>query len=294
MKIIIFDVSNGDCALAVCANGNAMMIDCGNNIDKDCPVDLIEQNAYDLLNWSGLKPCENGGKLALLHITHPDDDHTKNAVKVRDILQPRLMHKRDYDTQFPEDVQNEIDEEYKRVCKLYRERNHGIELNWGFDENMTFEIPMEVILQDEGMFTKVKNNSSILRLISYKGVRVLFGGDMETAGWEWLLQHNHQNFKDEISKGIHIFMAPHHGHKSGFSGELLKIMGKPHIILSKGSEAEKEGTDVSSQYSALSLPMNYSTLGRNSAISNILTTRQNGHIFIEVDNGGNIQFTTEK
>ena len=91
-----------------------------------------------------------------------------------------------------------------------------------------------------------------------------------------------------------MFLAPHHGHKSGFCKDLFEIMGRPHTILSKGSEAEKEGTDVSAQYSALSSPLNYNTLNKDSRTANILTTRQNGHIFIEIDSEGTIYFQTEK
>ena len=79
LKIIICDVGNAASAIVKVPTGYSMMIDCGCNQEKNNPVDIFFSN----LNWLQSKDyvTQSGVhyKLALLHITHPDDDHVRNA-----------------------------------------------------------------------------------------------------------------------------------------------------------------------------------------------------------------------
>ena len=53
-----------------------------------------------------------------------------------------------------------------------------------------------------------------------------------------------------MRQGIDVLIAPHHGHDSGFPKALFNLTGKVKvIILSKDTEASKEGSDVYSGYS---------------------------------------------
>ena len=56
----------------------------------------------------------------------------------------------------------------------------------------------------------------------------LFGGEMETAGWDVLLKKN-ENFKIS-AKDIDFFVVSHHGHLSGFPEALYAAMGKKAIL----------------------------------------------------------------
>ncbi len=294
MKLIIFDVGNAACGLTVCPNGYSLMVDCGNHTEKDCPIYQIKNNYK---KWLGIKPyitkTEKSYDLALLHITHPDDDHVKNAKKIKEELTPYLLHKREYE-EFPAD--ENIHKEYKEhIDKAYRGKNPET-IPWGFDQNTTFKIPMNIILADEELSKKVKNNSSILRFVEYKGVKILFGGDLEKAGWDWLSQNN-QDFINTMKNGVDILIAPHHGHKSGFPTSLFDLIDKVKIsILSKASESEKDDTDVSSQYSQYSYGIKYKNLNDENFYfaDGTLTTRSNGNIFMEVNDNGEIIFYTEK
>ncbi len=57
--------------------------------------------------------------------------------------------------------------------------------------------------------------------------KFLFGGDMETAGWEALLKQ--PGFKEAV-KDIDFFIVSHHGHLSGFSEALFAAMGRKPIL----------------------------------------------------------------
>ncbi|NQU77270.1 hypothetical protein HQ544_01080 [Candidatus Falkowbacteria bacterium] len=291
MKLVIFDVSNSACALAVCPRGNSLMIDCGRHNEKVCPVDTIkmmrEENGW-LSTMEDYKTQEGMTyPLTSLVITHPDADHINNSERVKRELTPYLLSRR-YLEDFPDGViDNNVDslEKYKKeFCDVYRGKNPE-EPNWGF-EKTPFLIPMST-LKDESIFetSKIKNNSSQVFLLNCANkFRILFGGDMEEVGWGWLLDKNHNGFKDKIVNGVDILVASHHGHTSGYSKKLIDTMGAPRLsILSKGAE-EGDGTNISSSYSQNSSGLQVRSLAaEKSELKYTLTTRSNGNIYIDID-----------
>lgn len=283
MKLIVYDVGNAACSIIKSPNGYGMMIDCGCNSDKPNPVDsfLFQKD------WHGIRPYTtlNGQNysLGLLHITHPDDDHVRNAKKIKSELPPYLLQKRDFE-EFPQT--ESINEDYKKyIDKKYR-GNNPEKIDWGFDIDKTFRIPMDTLLNDETLNKKIKNNSSILRFLKYQEISVLYAGDLEKEAWDWLATHNN-DFRDTISRnGVGILIAPHHGHKSGFPSALFDLCGNVNVVIhSKGSEGSIDGTNVSNQYSGWALGVNYINLNDKSYYSGkVLTTRSNGNIYIEIQN----------
>lgn len=281
MKLIVFDVGNAACSVISSPNNYGLMIDCGSNTEKTNPVDSFNSNQ----DWLGITPFVTSQQksyvLGLLHITHPDDDHVKNAKRIREELTPYLLRKREYE-EFPDE--DPINSDYiKYINKYYRGTNPE-SIDWGFDVNKTFSIPMDVVKSDKLLSQKVKNNSSILRYLKHNGVRILFTGDLEIDGWQYLLDNN-ESFTSTISEGIDILIAPHHGHKSGFPKALFDNCGNVSVVIhSKGSEGNIEGTDVSSQYSENSDGIKYKNLSDKSFYrGKVLTTRSNGDIYIQVN-----------
>ena len=144
MKIIIFDVSNAACALVVCPNGNSLMIDCGSNREKDCPIDTIN----DMRSKSGwLSNMKNYATqrgaiypLTTLAITHPDLDHINNAKKIKEEFEPYLLLRR-YLEEFPKNVVDKNSPgliNYKsHLCDKYRGDNPETP-NWGFTRKTLF------------------------------------------------------------------------------------------------------------------------------------------------------------
>jgi beta-lactamase superfamily II metal-dependent hydrolase len=288
MKLIVFDVNNGACSLAVCPNGYSLMVDCGCHEEKMCPVEKTHQLRHGL----GMTDIK-GHSLTLLHITHPDEDHVRNAKKISEKLPPYLLHRRKYE-EF--DTKENIYEDYKKKIDLRYRADYFGSIDWGFDQNITFRIPMQKIFRDDLLNKKIKNNSSILRFIEYKGYRILFGGDLEKEGWDWLAE-NDQNFIDTMKRGLDILIAPHHGHKSGFPNSLFKLTGQIRTVVhSKGSEDSSIiGTETASQYYKYTIGVNYKKLNSDTYnFAKILTTRSNGDICFFILGDGRLEILTSK
>lgn len=293
MEVVVSDVGNASCNYICSPNKYAMMIDCGSCIEKDNPVDVL----------NGLAGCgfiaprsyvTKQGKsypLALLHITHPDDDHVRNAERICNELTPYLMV-HTYAERF--DDAAGINDIYKKKLDSKYRSNNSEEIDWGFEIMQTFSISIEVVKKEPNLKGKVRNNSSIILYIKHNGVRMLFAGDLETAGWEWLANNN-ALFVSLMNKGVDVLIAPHHGHDSGFPKALFDLTGKVRvIILSKDTEAAKECSDVYSGYSNYAEGVSYHNLNDSCDYSGkVMTTRSNGNIYIRVEDHG-IQIVADK
>ena len=285
MEVVVFDVGNASCNYICSPNKYAMMIDCGSSSEKQNPVDFIKNcNTSDGELFKSKPYVTSDGKpypLALLHITHPDKDHVRNADRVHNELTPYLLC-RNYTEKF--DDAETIDDAYKKKLDKEYRGDKAETINWGFDEDYTFSIPMETVKADPALCNKVRNNSSIIRYVNYNGTRFLFAGDLETAGWEWLAKNN-ALFRIVMKDGLDVLVAPHHGHDSGFPKALFDLTGNVKtIILSKDSEATKEGTDVYTGYSNYADGVRYyNTNDKNMYFGKVLTTRSNGNIYLFVD-----------
>ncbi len=284
MKIIIFDVGNAACSVISSPNKYGLMVDCGSHTEKDNPVDLLKENG--IKKWLELRDYltqqRKSYKLGLLHITHPDDDHVRNSKKVKEEFEPYLLHKREFE-EFPDG--DKINVDYKEyIDKKYRGSNPET-IHWGFEINKVFKIPMNILKTNDDLSKKLRNNASILRYIKYNGIKILFTGDLEKEGWDWLIE-NDKTFVSYLEDGLDILIAPHHGHKSGFPKPLFDVVGNVKVVIhSKGSEGNIEGTDVATQYSNYSDGIIYKNLNDEDCyFGKVLTTRSNGHIFIEFAN----------
>ena len=293
MEIIVCDVGNASCNFICSPSGYGMMIDCGSCNDKINPVDVIKNN---MRSWMHVVPYKTKTgveyPMALLHITHPDADHVRNSERVCKELKPYLL-RRVYSEEF-DDVDT-IDKSYiKNFDKPYR-GNNPEEIIWGFDIDKQFTIPIEIIKSEDSLKNKIRNNSSIIRYIKYAGISVLFTGDLETAGWEWLIEHN-ASFVKTMQNGVDILIAPHHGHTSGFPKALLDLIGNVQvIILSKDSEALSSNSCVYTSYSAYASGCKYKTLNNEECYEGkVLTTRSNGNIFLRIEGDGSLHIWADK
>lgn len=227
LKIIICDVGNAASAIVKVPTGYSMMIDCGCNQEKDNPVDVFFRNLKWLQSKDYVTKSGVHYKLALLHITHPDDDHVRNAERVRKELIPYLVHRNNCSL-FSDS--NSINQDYKKYIDSIYNGNDPEIVDYGLDANEVFCIPFEEVQTNAKLNKKVRNNSSILRYIKYNGCRILFAGDLEKDGWEWLCNKD-LRFIRLMKEGLDILIAPHHGHISGFPKSLFDLTGNVRCVI---------------------------------------------------------------
>lgn len=294
MKVIIFDVGDAACSLVVSPEPRyyGMMIDCGcaaQDSDKKNPIDVIDR----CKKWLSMSEYKKGYPLTLLHITHPDDDHVRNAGRISKELPPYLL-RHTYTEEFPDSA--EINGDYKEsLDRKYRTPNTE-SIDWGLSIDKTFSIPIDKVKNDSNLNTKIRNNSSILRFLKYNNTSILFAGDLERPAWEWL-KNNDSDFCSTIKSGVNILIAPHHGHKSGFPNALFELCNKVDVVIhSKDSEAEKTGpSDVASQYTQYAKGIKYKSLSdEKEYYGKVLTTRSNGCVYIDISSTYGVLYYTDK
>jgi beta-lactamase superfamily II metal-dependent hydrolase len=125
------------------------------------------------------------------------------------------------------------------------------------------------------------NNLSLVVFIKYCGFSILFPGDLEKDGWRALLHR--EDFRRALT-GVQILVASHHGRENGFCPEVFDYC-KPQAIVISDKPIEHE--------TQLTLP-DYRTVTTDRGVlvrttgkaRHVLTTRRDGWIQFEADEGG--------
>ena len=278
MRVILFDVGHGFCAFLKSSTGCTLLIDCGCS-ETFSPIKYIRENEL-----SDVAPI--GGKyLTKLIITHPHDDHIKDIDRVISELPPYLLLRAKFnwkDVKAP--GSNESDYESLNTYIPWQDKYNAaptIQPNWGQMHIRPFSLTQSLVAGADN--SKAVNNSSYAVIVTFAGSKwkqkLLFGGDMETSGWESLLEANPQ-FKAELA-GTTFYFASHHGHASGFSSALFDAMGtKPHLNLI--SVTTKDESVDNSRYSSNSGGLSFGP----GDVRYTLTTRTHGSIFLNTDPTG--------
>lgn len=283
MKVTIFDVEHGFCAFIKTPTGYGRLIDCGCTSTFSPALYIAKHELPSCKSW-------NGNPLAHLTITHPHNDHIEDIEAVIAKCRPYYTKTQDYDW---DEVKNGGDGAYENL-DIYSDYINGFSPtsqtdtrpDYGMKISYFYLTPDEAKKIDEEKFV---NNSSIVTVMTVIGTKYtekfLFGGDMETAGWNSLLKQT--GFKEAV-KDIDIFVTPHHGHKSGFSEELYAAMGRrPFLnIVSIHRGDEKIDTRYSQEKYAIGI-------GPDDNKSRCFTTRRDGSITIAVDSDGRFLVSTE-
>jgi beta-lactamase superfamily II metal-dependent hydrolase len=114
------------------------------------------------------------------------------------------------------------------------------------------------------------NNLSYVLRFSYRGVKVVLGGDAESAVWEAIHQRSGKRLKCNVLK------ASHHGRDSGFHQKTVEAMSPWYTIVSVG---RKPDTDASNKY------RNYS--------KEVWSTRWQGDITLTISDKGKWWMTSQ-
>ncbi len=200
VTVHFIDVGQGDATLI--DNGQTeILIDAGNNKDGKKVVDYI-------------KPYVDG-KLDYVVATHPDADHIGG---LDDVLKAY-------------DVGRIIDSGDKKSSATYREyyeaamAEKGCQFTYDEDETIPLADGVNFRVIETGDNYKDSNDNSVVTMLVYKDVSVLFTGDMES-----------QAEKASLSKfsDVDVLKAGHHGSKTSSSAAFLSVVKPEYVVVSSG------------------------------------------------------------
>jgi competence protein ComEC len=281
MKVVVFDVEHGASAFIRTPTNHIVLIDCGATGSFSPALYLVENELPTAKQW-------NGRALTEMIVTHPHDDHIGDVETVKEKCPPALLLRQKYDWEDVKTAECDYDnlDTYSEWQNTYN-ATPPVLPDFGLKLASFMLSPEEAKAIDE---SKYLNNSSIVTIVTVTGTlhqeKFLFGGDMESAGWEALLKQ--PRFREAV-KGVDFDMVSHHGHESGFSEALYAAMGKPilnivsihnndeHIDDRYSQEAYAKGTQI--------------VAGGPTRRS--LTTRKDGTITINVTDEGKFWLSTQ-
>lgn len=204
LKVHFIDVGQADCILIQAPTGENMLIDAGNNDDKDTIVSY--------LNAQGVK------KIDVLVGTHPHEDHIGSLDTVIDTFDigKIYMPKATTTTKTFEDVLTAV-------------RNKGLKITaavGGTSINFSPDTKVEVLAPNSNEYKDLNNYSAVIKLI-YGNVAFLFTGDAEHISETEMLAQNY-NLKADILK------VGHHGSNSSTTESFLAAVKPSYAVISVG------------------------------------------------------------
>lgn len=118
-----------------------------------------------------------------------------------------------------------------------------------------------------------ENEHSLVTFLFYAGHTILLSGDNGPSSWQYLL--NNHYFRDDLRK-VNIFLASHHGRRSGHYDQIFKFFKPKITIISDGRSQETSITDI----------YNSQTIGwwiqNQHKKRKCLTTRYDGAIYVKI------------
>jgi len=261
MRLQIFDVEHGACALLTADNSNRLMIDCGHN------------------SSTGWKPGiylrqQNVATLEMFAVTNYDEDHASGANDLFDNIDVKSLWRN-----------TSVSGAMLKQLKSDTGMGPGIERLCHVIDNVftgggpTTSSPMpefQGLLQRTCFYNSYptfddENNLSMAIFLACHGRGVMFTGDLEKPGFAELLKY--EGFRQAL-RSTNVYVASHHGRESGCSEEVAALLTNVYyvIISDKGYEHETQNTIAFYRKIAKGGPF------RQEPTRHVLTTRNDGRI----------------
>ena len=261
MKIEIFDVKAGQCAMVHCPNGNKVMIDAGHNADIPW---------WPSVHFKGVD-------IEKFIITNYDEDHVSDFVDLRENCDINHVNRnRSVDAAALRSLKGSVGEMGPGIKAIYEWlRTPPTPSNSASDLG---DVTAEHYYNDYGTFDDT-NNLSVATFFHYGEFTILFPGDLEVEGWEELLKL--KEFKDNLKK-VNILVASHHGRENGYCEEVFDYCQPEIVIISDGSIKYSTQEKTTGWYEKKASGVTF----RSGTKRSVLTTRKDGNITIDVSSVG--------
>lgn len=280
-EFYLFDVDHGQSAALRLPNNRWCIFDVGNT-DGFSPVEWIAKREPFPRTTTILTSLLGSVSFRFLKATvsHFHGDHLadwQNLTK----YSPEFIRTVNFDQEYLNDcMASNTSQSSPLVTGFARHVNSNfsgsITPNYGGAIIEELSLPVNITRQIGGDANDRVNNSSIITRIDIYGNSILLCGDMEKDAWNAIINNYRQYgamWRPFLSN-IDILVAPHHGHKTGFSIDLLNL-AKPSVVL---ISVVSKDPNVDSRYSQF--PVRGIKL--NGLEYKSFTTRQKGHIKVAI------------
>lgn len=271
----IWKVEHGSAALVITPNDKLILLDAGRS-DSFSPAEHIHING-------------NATKIDSLVISHPHTDHLKDLPNVISLLNPATRYRNKLSPDrlvYPTGKNNlaepmkswlEMENRFTTPVSSYNDLKNSD--NFGGVQFNTFCVGEKNLPQSA---KENLNNYSLLTTISYRGLLLVFPGDLEPEGWDAVLDNT--NLSTCLDGNIRILIAPHHGRRSGIRkadnsvyDRFLNLMQPNLVIISDVWGNESTDPEAYRAYTSGLYVESNGTV----EYKNILTTKTNNCVSIQ-------------
>jgi beta-lactamase superfamily II metal-dependent hydrolase len=273
MRLEIFDVEHGACALLTCDNGNRLMIDCGHNA-------TTQWKPGTHLASQGVK------RLAKLVISNFDEDHVSG---LPDLLANNILIEW-------------LNTNSSVTASTIAHLKHATGIGQGIATLMQIMGGFVPSVNPPPIFPGVQesyfrnafgpgpaqfddsNNLSLVTFLNIAGFGFLFPGDLEIPGWQMLLAYSPLLQKAVAS--TQVLIAAHHGRKNGLCTDIFDVWNcNPGLVVISDDYHQYDTQQTVAYYGSKVNP----TIGlrnfRGQGPRSVLTTRKDGTITFDFTSG---------
>ena len=280
-EFYLFDVDHGQSAALRLPNNRWCIFDVGNT-DGFSPVEWIARREPFPRTTTILTSLLGSVSFRFLKATvsHFHGDHLadwQNLIK----YSPEFIRTVNFDKEYLNDCMDSNTSQSSPLVTGFAQHvnsnfSGSITPNYGGTIIKELSLPVNIARQIGGNANNRVNNASIITRIDIYGNSILLCGDMENDAWNEIINNQGQYgaMWSPFLSNIDILVAPHHGHKTGFSIDLLNL-AKPSVVL---ISVVSKDPNVDSRYSQF--PVRGITL--NGTEYKSFTTRQKGHIKVTI------------
>ncbi len=272
LEIIIWDVQHGNAILIKTPNKKIIIQDIGIG-------DYSEKSS----NFSPLQHIRRKHqiyKIDHLIITHPHLDHIEDILNLslfglNTISYPKSITKSEIRNKF----YDESDLYKRRIFKKYLELIENF-ISTNLQRYNPFlpgdygGVKFKIYSPKPSVNSTYKENEhSLITFVLFAGYKILLSGDNGESSWKYLLDNHY--FRDDL-RNTDIFLASHHGRRSGYYDRIFRFFNPKLTIISDGRVRESSITDI----------YNSHTIGwyiqNQHKKRKCLTTRYDGAIFLKI------------
>lgn len=279
-QFFLFDVDHGQCAGLHLPNGRWCLFDAGCTSAFSPTQWIARRDTPAATSPYAQLLIRNPFRFLKATISHLHCDHLADHLRMFE-HGPDFLKTVDFDQEYLEDCRETSTEESWPEVQAFASHFAGTFTTVGYPDYggvviREMALPVAVARQLGGQANSRVNNASVVTRIDAYGNSILLCGDLEKEAWEAIIADTgpYGAAWRPFVTGIDVLVAPHHGHASAYSVDLLNLT-KPAVVL---VSVVSKDPHVDSRY--CQDPVRGIKIGETEY--KMITTRKQGHVRIDI------------